>query len=135
MEHIVDVSPFVQILDVPVAQMENQLVEFMMLFDTQSPVEQVIAVPQISQDRTPQRFVYRASSAEGQNSWWKCRLPCLFPLCSSSLPSRSWSFQFLALVVIMEVFKVYPQDHGSLQRAVEADRRHSCWWRSSRFSP
>ena len=35
---------------------------------------------------------------------------CLFPLCSSSLPSRTWTFQFLALVVIMEVFKVFSQD-------------------------
>ena len=53
---IVDDLPFVQILDVPVPQMD-QLVDFMRLFDTQLPVEQVIAVPKISQDRILQRFV------------------------------------------------------------------------------
>ena len=51
MVHIVDVSPFVQILDVPVPQTGDQLVEFMKMHDTQSPVEQVIAVPKISTDR------------------------------------------------------------------------------------
>ena len=57
-ELIVDVSPFVQSLDVPVPRVANQLVEFMKLFDTQSPVEQVIAAPKISQDMIP-RFVDR----------------------------------------------------------------------------
>ena len=52
-EHIVDVSPFVQILDVLVPQMGYQLVELMKMLDTATPVEQVIAVPQISQDRIP----------------------------------------------------------------------------------
>ena len=56
--HVVDVSPFVQILDVPVPQMGDQLVEFMKRLDTLTP-EQVIAVPKISQDRIPQRFVGR----------------------------------------------------------------------------
>ena len=45
-----------QILDVLVPQMEDQLVEFMRGLDTATP-EQVIAVPEISQDRIPQRFV------------------------------------------------------------------------------
>ena len=55
-EHIVDVSPFVQILDVLVPQMWNQLVEFMKMLDTATP-EQGIAVPKISQDRIRHRFV------------------------------------------------------------------------------
>ena len=54
--HIVDVSPFVQILDVLVP---DQMVEFMKIHDTQSPVEQVIAVPKLSSNRIPQRFVDR----------------------------------------------------------------------------
>ena len=54
-EHIVDVSAFVQILNVPVPQLGNQLVEFMQKLDTSTPV-QVIEVP-ISLDRIPQRFV------------------------------------------------------------------------------
>ena len=51
---LVEVRP--QILDVPVPQMRDQLVEFMNMLDTATP-EQVIAVPKISQDRIPQRFV------------------------------------------------------------------------------
>ena len=46
-EHIVDVSPFVQILDVLVPQMVDQLVDFMKIHDTVTP-EQVIAVHKIS---------------------------------------------------------------------------------------
>ena len=57
--HIVDVSPFLQILDVRVPQMGDQLVEFMKMHDAQSLVEQVIAVPKISSDRIPQRFLDR----------------------------------------------------------------------------
>ena len=56
-EHIIDV-PFVQILDVPVAQMGNQVVEFMQTLDTVTP-EQVIEVPKLSQDRIPQRSAVR----------------------------------------------------------------------------
>ena len=55
----IGVSPFVQILDVPVPQGRDQLVEFMKMHDTQSPVEQVIAGPKISQDRIPHRFADR----------------------------------------------------------------------------
>ena len=58
-QHIDDVSPFVQILDVPVPQIGDQPVDFMKLFDTQSPLEKVDTVPKISQDRIPQRFVDR----------------------------------------------------------------------------
>ena len=49
-EHIVDVAPFVQILDVPVPQMGTRLVEFMKKLDATTP-EQIIV------DRIPQRFV------------------------------------------------------------------------------
>ena len=50
-------APFVQILDVPVPQMGNQLVQLLQLFDTQTPVEQFTAVPKISQDSTVPRVV------------------------------------------------------------------------------
>ena len=54
--HIVDFSPFVQILDDPVPQMEgDQVVEFMKKIDAPALDEQVIAVPKISLDRIPQR--------------------------------------------------------------------------------
>ena len=54
--HIVNFSPFVQILDDPVPQMEReQVVEFMKKIDAPALDEQVIAVPKISLDRIPQR--------------------------------------------------------------------------------
>ena len=49
-------SVFVRILDVSVPQVGNQHVEFMQWLDTSTPVP-VIAVPKISQDRIPPRFV------------------------------------------------------------------------------
>ena len=52
--HTADVSPFVQILDVPVPQMGDQLVDFMKMHDTLIP-EQVIAVPKISCPPRPLR--------------------------------------------------------------------------------
>ena len=56
MAHIVDFSPFVQILDDPVLQMgEEQVVEFMKNIDAPALDEQVIAVPKISLDRVSKR--------------------------------------------------------------------------------
>ena len=47
-EHIADVVPMVQILDFPVPQMVEQLVDVLRFFDTLCPVpEQVIEVPKI----------------------------------------------------------------------------------------
>ena len=105
-EHIVNVLPFLQILDVPVPQVVDQLVEFMQRLDTVTPV-QVIAVPKISL-RTESRSVLWTGVVRRRNCWWKCRLSCVVPFCSSSLPSRTWTFQFLAPMVIMVVFKVFP---------------------------
>ena len=55
--HIVDFSPFVQILDDPVPQMGGgkQVVEFMRKLDAPALDEQVIAVPKISLDRVSKR--------------------------------------------------------------------------------
>ena len=54
--HIVDFSPFVQILDDPVPQMgEEHVVEFMRNLDARALDEQVIAVPKISLDRVSKR--------------------------------------------------------------------------------
>ena len=55
-EHIIDVLPHVQILDVPVPQMGDRLVEFMQRLGTATSV-QVIAVPKISLARIPQRLL------------------------------------------------------------------------------
>ena len=54
--HIVDFSPFVQILDDPVPQMgREQVFEFMRKLDAPALDEQVIAVPKISLDRVSKR--------------------------------------------------------------------------------
>ena len=60
-EHTADICLFVQILDVLVPQTGAQLVKFLRFLDAQSPVEQVIDVPKISEDSIQQRFVDRDS--------------------------------------------------------------------------
>ena len=56
-EHITDAVPVVQILDIPVPQKVERVVDFLVLLDTQTPVEQVIAVPKISNDSIQPRLV------------------------------------------------------------------------------
>ena len=65
--HIVDVSPFVQVLDVPVPQTGNQLLEEVLkMHDIVTP-EQVVAVPKISS---------LCCAADGGSSWRRacCRV-------------------------------------------------------------
>ena len=50
-EQLADIAPMVQILDSPVPQTSDQLLEVFRLLDTQMPVEQAIEVPKISLDR------------------------------------------------------------------------------------
>ena len=57
-ECAVNICPYVQILDAPVPQMENQLLEVFRLWET-TLAEQVVDVPMISQDRIQQRLVDR----------------------------------------------------------------------------
>ena len=45
---LADIAPMVQILDSPVPQTSEQLLEVFRLLDTQMPVEQAIAVPKIT---------------------------------------------------------------------------------------
>ena len=59
MEQLADDVPMVQILDIPVPQMVEQVLEVFNLLDTQMLVQQVVAVPTISLDRVPQRLVER----------------------------------------------------------------------------
>ena len=56
MEQRIEHTPYVQILDAPVPQKVEQLVDFFKDLDSHVPV-QVIEVPKISQDITPQRSV------------------------------------------------------------------------------
>ena len=59
--HIEDIVPHVQILDVPVPQLGDRVVDLLREIDAPALVEQVIAVPKISVDRVPQRSVCRRS--------------------------------------------------------------------------
>ena len=61
MEHMVETCPFVQILDAPVPQLGNQVLELLQKIVSSSSVEpvQVIDVPKIFPDRVPQRIVER----------------------------------------------------------------------------
>ena len=59
--HIEDIVPFVQILDVPVPQLGDRMVDLLREIDAPALVEQVIAVPKISMERVPQRSVCRRS--------------------------------------------------------------------------
>ena len=65
-QHIVDILPHVQILDVPVPQMGGQLVDFMQNLDTSTLDEQVIVVPKISLDRIPQSSALRRTQKAEQ---------------------------------------------------------------------
>ena len=57
--HIVDIVPYVQILDVPVPQLGDRVVDLLRKIDAPALVEHVIAEPKISLDRVPQRSVSR----------------------------------------------------------------------------
>ena len=57
--HIVDIFTYIQILDVPVPQLGDQVVELLQKIEVPALVEQVIGVPKISQDRIPQRSAVR----------------------------------------------------------------------------
>ena len=106
-EQNVDNSLFLPTLDVPVPQMENQLVEVCRLFDVLIP-EQAIAVPKIT-------GAVCVLPSRRQNSWWKCRRS--YPTHRyAELWSRTWIFQFLVVVVVS--VSVYTQDRVQ-QRLVE----------------
>ena len=58
--HIEDIVPYVQILDVPVPQLGDRVVDLLHEIDAPALVEQVIAVPKISMDRAVSRRSRRA---------------------------------------------------------------------------
>ena len=113
--HIVDFSPFVQILDDPVPQMGGeQVVEFMRKIDAPALDELVIAVPKISLDRVSKRCP--RPRTRRQTGWWECPRSCRTLLCSSGLPSGSLTVQFLRVGVdgaVMKEFKVSPRHCSS----------------------
>ena len=113
-EHIADVVPVVQILDIPVPQKVERLADFLVLLDTQTPVEQVIAVPKISNDSIQPRLV-DCDLRRPQNSLWKYRRCCPMLYSSSRLPSRSLPFRFLVVIAVREVFKIFFQNRVLLR--------------------
>ena len=103
-EELADFAPMLQILDVPVPQMVDQLVDVLRLFDAAIP-GQLVAVPKISCPSRPLRAALAATQmAEQVGGSANGRVGCIF--------------QFLVVVVplAVEVFKVFTQnrDHFSL---------------------
>ena len=95
MEQIVDCVLEVPLLDAPVPQMVDQLVEVLRPLDTVVP-EQVIEAPKITFSTTPSRSAQLSLSRRWQNSWWTSPYP---PSTTSSLlrlarrrrrSSRTW---------------------------------------------
>ena len=131
-EHRIEACPFVQILDAPVPQGENQLVEAFRHLDLHIP-EQVIEVPKISSSR---RRCRRRRVPVVQTAEQLVEVPefvsfAFFQQQIADAPgrpqgllldriirwygSRSWTLQFLLVVVglIGEVFKVMPRSEFS----------------------
>ena len=116
MKHVVDVSPCVQILDVPVPQMGGPAGGIRAASRHCDPRAGYRSAQDLS-GPTPQRFVDGVVRRR-RSGWWKCRLSSPVPLCSC-LRSRTGTFQFLALVVIVEFFSGFLPGQGSLQRTVD----------------
>ena len=112
-EHIVDVLPHVQILDVPLLQMGDQLVEFMQKLDTATHRAGYRSAKGLS-GPNPAALCGPASSTEGGTVGGSadCRVLLLSALACGA-----------------------ERGHGGLVAYCGTDRRHSCWWWSSRFSP
>ena len=110
----IDILPFVQILDVPVPQLEGPGggTTRRRLTSRVSPCPR----PLWTRSHNAARVVDRGE----QNSWWECLRSYPTLLYSSGLPSRSLTFLFLVIVVAgaVEAFKVSLKDRVQ-QRLVE----------------
>ena len=110
-QQIVDNTLVVPSLDVPVPQMEIQLVEVCRQLDSRTP-EQAIEVPKISSSSrlSCRRRVLRLPQTAEQ----LVEVPTIVPVSSCvSLWSRTSTFQFLVVVAGWlggEIFKVSPRD-------------------------
>ena len=114
MEHIADVVPMVQILDIPVLLGADQLVEVGRHLDFLIP-KKVIEVPKISLDQVPRhRMVDLARPPQMAEQLADDHLL----LYAAGLSSRPWTFQFLMIVVagaVEEAFKVSLKDRVQLR--------------------
>ena len=91
-EQIIEIFVPVQVLDDPEPLMVERLADILRILDVPPNFVQAFDMPKISQDSIPQRAVL---SHSWRNSWWKCRLSCLFPLSSSSLSNKTLTFQLV----------------------------------------
>ena len=72
-DQIVETFVTVQVLDDPVPQMVDHLVEVFKLLEIAVP-EHVIDVPKISQDRYPAAHCAPSGTRSSWSSWWKCQM-------------------------------------------------------------
>ena len=101
-EQLADCVTVVPLLDSPVPQVVDQLVDVLKFFN-KSLAEQVVEVPKI------------ALQDGWRNSWWKCQR-------SPFSSSRPLAFQFRVVVGVVEVFKVSSQDRVFLHLAAEVSK-------------
>ena len=106
MEQIAVYAPMVQILDVPVAQMGEQLVDVLQFFDALIPVaEQIIEVPKIIIERIPPRTSVR----EPQLAEQLVEVPTIVSF-SSLQRVMEQAFQLRRVVGDTQIFKVFSED-------------------------
>ena len=140
-EQIVDTVLFVPSLDVPVPQMENQLVDECRFLDVLIP-SRLSKCPRSRLHPVLLAGAVCASLSRRQNSWCKYRRSSPILLCCSELWSRTSTFQFLVVEGETSVLKVLLPDRV-LQRSLPLRNavlsglwsRSCAWWRPSRFSP
>ena len=106
-EHMAELAPLVQILDAPVPQLVDNVMDAFRFLDLPM-TEQVIEVPRIS--CPPCLFVLVFLYRRRRNSWWMCRLCCLPRVSPCRSPSRSLTLQFSMSVLMVEVYKDFSQD-------------------------
>ena len=107
-EQIGDSAPYLPSLDVPVQQMAKQLLEVFKLLDS-ALSEQVIAVPKISHDSIQQCLVDR-DLRHSHMAEPLVEVPTVLSLLSlqQQIPEQIVDIPVPPLMVIMEVFKVFP---------------------------
>ena len=124
-EQIVDTVLIVPSLDVPVPQMENQLVDVCRLFDVLIP-EQAIEVPTISP--TPRPLRRRRVLFAEQTAEQVVEVPTIIFFSFSrysGLWSRTSTFQFLVVEGSTSVFKVFLPRQRSTERLLFSQERSS----------
>ena len=119
-EDLGELVPLVQILDLPVPQMVDNVLDALRIPVSPMAV-QVVEVATILIDVIP-----ALSLVPRRNNWWKCRPCCLPP--ASPCGSRSRSSTLLFLVVVVKVFSQNRVQQRRFLLVNAADRRHFFFW-------